>query len=95
MHCRPANTAALLLALRVGVACWRCVLLQGFSGGGLRLRRLDSEDIADSNRVEVEAEVMAQAGTGDTELEAITGRLSLEQAVTAARWRRIEERSDD
>jgi len=73
----------------------RALMLQGFSGGGLRLRRLDSEDIADSNRVEVEAEVMAQAGTGDTELEAITGRLSLEQAVTAARWRRIEERSDD
>lgn len=73
----------------------RALMLQGFSGGGLRLRRLDSADIADSNRVEVEAEVMAQAGSGDAELEAITGRLSLEQAVTAARWRRVESASDD
>lgn len=69
----------------------RALMLQGFSGGGLRLRRLDSADIQGSNRVEVEAEVMAQTGSGDTELEAITGRLSLEQTVTAARWRRIEE----
>jgi putative Mg2+ transporter-C (MgtC) family protein len=73
----------------------RALMLQGFSSGGLRLQRLDSEDIEDSNRVEVEAEVMAQVCGGDTELEAITGRLSLEQAVTAARWRRIEERSEE
>lgn len=73
----------------------RALMLQGFSGGGLRLRRLDSEDIEDSNRVEVEAEVMAQAGSGDAELEAITGRLSLEQSVTAARWRRLEIAGDD
>ncbi len=73
----------------------RALMLQGFSGGGLRLRRLDSADIEDSSRVAVEAEVMAQAGSGDAELEAITGRLSLEQAVTAARWRRIEQERDE
>lgn len=69
----------------------RALMLEGFSGGGLRLRRLDSADIADSDRVAVEAEVMAAASQGETELEAITGRLSLEQAVTAARWRRLEQ----
>lgn len=68
----------------------RALMLQGFSGGGLRLRRLDSADIEDSSRVEVEAEVMAASSQGQAELEAITGRLSLEPAVTAARWRRIE-----
>ncbi len=73
----------------------RALMLQGFSGGGLRLRRLDSADIEGSDRVEVAAEVMAQASQGQTELEAITGRLSLEQAVTAARWRRLEQSRDD
>lgn len=73
----------------------RALMLQGFSGGGLRLRRLDSADIEDSNRVEVEAEVMASPGHGEAELEAITGRLSLEQAVTAARWRRLANTADD
>jgi putative Mg2+ transporter-C (MgtC) family protein len=68
----------------------RALMLQGFSSGGLRLRRLDSADIEDSSRVEVEAEVMAASSQGQGELEAITGRLSLEPAVTAARWRRIE-----
>jgi putative Mg2+ transporter-C (MgtC) family protein len=66
----------------------RALMLQGFTGGGLRLRRLDSANIEDSDRVEVEAEVMAAAGQGVPELESITGRLSLEPAVTAARWRR-------
>jgi putative Mg2+ transporter-C (MgtC) family protein len=69
----------------------RALMLQGFSGGGLRLRRLNSENIEDSDRVEVEAEVKATTGHGETELEAITGRLSLEPDVTAARWRRQAE----
>lgn len=73
----------------------RALMLQGFSGGGLQLRRLDSADIPDSERVAVEAEVMAKTTGGETDLEAITGRLSLEPAVTAARWRRMEGRRDE
>ncbi|MGY6551428.1 MAG: MgtC/SapB family protein [Erythrobacter sp.] len=99
---QPANQSEAEPLFLVTVVCRaeaeahvRALMLQGFSGGGLRLRRLDSEDIEDSNRVEVAAEVMASAGHGDTELEAITGRLSLEQAVTAARWRRLEGTSDE
>lgn len=71
----------------------RALMLQGFSTGGLRLRRLDSANIEDSDRVEVEAEVAADA-RADAQLEQITGRLSLEPAVTAARWRLAEVRDD-
>lgn len=64
----------------------RALLLQGVSTAGLRLRRLDSQNIEDSDRIEVEAEVMSD-GKADASIEQIIGRLSLEPQVTAARWR--------
>jgi putative Mg2+ transporter-C (MgtC) family protein len=64
----------------------RALMLQGLSVGGLRLRRLDSVNIEGSDRVEVMASVTAE-GRPDAALEQIVGRLSLEPAVTAARWR--------
>lgn len=64
----------------------RALLLQGLATGGLRLRELDSRHIEDSDRVEVSAHISAQ-GQGDSALEQIVGRLSLEPSVTAARWR--------
>ncbi|MCS6986029.1 MAG: MgtC/SapB family protein [Sphingomonadaceae bacterium] len=64
----------------------RALLLQGVSAAGLRLRRLDSQNIEGSDRIEVEAEV-AGPGPGDASIEQIIGRLSLEPQVTAARWR--------
>jgi putative Mg2+ transporter-C (MgtC) family protein len=64
----------------------RALMLQGLSIGGLRLRRLDSVNIEGSDRVEVTASVTAE-GRPDSALEQIVGRLSLEPAVTAARWR--------
>jgi putative Mg2+ transporter-C (MgtC) family protein len=54
--------------------------------GGIRLHRLDSSNIEDSDRVEVLAELSADRRS-DSVLEQIVGRLSLEPAVTAARWR--------
>ena len=60
-------------------------MLQGFAENGLHLTGLDSENIEDSDRVEVTAEVNADT-TSDSALEQIVGRLSLEPAVTAARW---------
>jgi putative Mg2+ transporter-C (MgtC) family protein len=62
------------------------LLLQGLTAGGIRLHRLDSSNIEDSDRVEVVAELSADRGS-DSVLEQIVGRLSLEPSVTAARWR--------
>ena len=64
----------------------RALLLQGLTAGGIRLHRLDSSNIEDSDRVEVVAELSAEHGS-DSVLEQIVGRLSLEPTVTAARWR--------
>jgi putative Mg2+ transporter-C (MgtC) family protein len=56
------------------------------SAGGIRLHRLDSSNIEDSDRVEVLAGLSADRRS-DSILEQIVGRLSLEPSVTAARWR--------
>ena len=64
----------------------RALLLQGLGAGGIRLHRLDSSNIEDSDRVEVLAEVSAERRS-DSVLEQIVGRLSLQPSVTAARWR--------
>jgi putative Mg2+ transporter-C (MgtC) family protein len=64
----------------------RALMLQGLTHGSLHLRRLDSANIEDTDRVEVTAAITA-AGRPDSALEQIVGRLSLESAVTAARWR--------
>jgi putative Mg2+ transporter-C (MgtC) family protein len=64
----------------------RALMLQGFAANGLHLTELESEDLPDSSRVEITAEVNAE-GTSAAALEGIVGRLSLEPAVTAARWR--------
>lgn len=71
----------------------RALLLQGVSGAGLRLRRLDSQNIEDSDRIEVEAEVLGSV-RADAPIEQIIGRLSLEPQVTAARWRLDEAARD-
>ena len=64
----------------------RALLLQGLGAGAIRLHRLDSSNIEDSDRVEVLAELSADRRS-DSILEQIVGRLSLEPSVTAARWR--------
>jgi putative Mg2+ transporter-C (MgtC) family protein len=64
----------------------RALMLQGFAANGLQLTELESADLPDSDRVEITAEVNADR-TSAAALEQIVGRLSLEPAVTAARWR--------
>ena len=64
----------------------RALLLQSLGAGAIRLHRLDSTNIEDSDRVEVLAELSAERRS-DSALEQIVGRLSLEPAVTAVRWR--------
>ena len=63
----------------------RALMLQGFATSGLHLSALDSENIEDTDRVEVTARVHGE-GVAPEALEQIVGRLSLEPAVTAARW---------
>jgi putative Mg2+ transporter-C (MgtC) family protein len=90
---QPLATAEVQSHYVVNVVCRgdteahvRALLLQGLGAGGIRLHRLDSSNIEDSDRVEVLAELSAERGA-DSVLEQIVGRLSLEPAVTAARWR--------
>ena len=63
----------------------RSLLLHALSQAGLGLRRLDSEDIADTSKVTVTAQAVC-AKRNDTALEQIVGRLSLEPTVSAATW---------
>lgn len=64
----------------------RALLLQGVSSGALSLRRLDSANVEGGELVEVGA-TLVSTGRADASIEQIVGRLSLEPAVTAARWR--------
>ncbi|MGB4072621.1 MgtC/SapB family protein [Pseudomonas sp.] len=64
----------------------RALLLQSASGGGLRLQRLESQDIEGGERVEVSA-LLLSTQRSDQLLERSVGRLSLEPSVSAARWR--------
>ena len=63
----------------------RALILQGVSRGNLRLRRLESSDRPEGDRVSITAEMVA-AESSDAVLEEITGRPSLEPNVTAAKW---------
>ena len=91
---QPMETTEIAQEYAVEIVCRgtqeaqvRALMLKGFAEAGLHLTGLDSEDIEGSDRVEVTAEVSAD-GTSDAAMESIVGRLSLEQAVTGARWRR-------
>jgi putative Mg2+ transporter-C (MgtC) family protein len=63
----------------------RALLLQGAGGGHLSLRQLDSTDLEQSGRVEVNA-MLTSPVKNDTVLEQVVGRLSLEPTVSAASW---------
>jgi putative Mg2+ transporter-C (MgtC) family protein len=63
----------------------RALLLQGTGNGHLSLRQLDSTDLEESGRVEVNA-LLTSATKNDAVLEQVVGRLSLEPTVSAASW---------
>ena len=63
----------------------RSLLLHALAQSGLGLRRMDSADIADTNKVTVTAQAVAPKRI-DAALEQIVGRLSLEPHITAAAW---------
>ena len=89
---QPIQTTELARNFSVEIICRgaqeahvRALMLQGFATSGLHLTALDSENIEDTDRVEVTARVHGE-GVAPEALEQIVGRLSLEPAVTAARW---------
>ncbi len=89
---QPLTATELEIGYIISVTCRspdeahvRALLLQGLAGGGVGLRRLDSNDVGDSGRVCVTAYVTASHRV-DADIERIVGRLSLEQTVSAARW---------
>jgi putative Mg2+ transporter-C (MgtC) family protein len=63
----------------------RALLLQGAGSGHLSLRQLDSTDLEESGRVEVNA-MLTSPVKNDAVLEQVVGRLSLEPTVSAASW---------
>jgi putative Mg2+ transporter-C (MgtC) family protein len=63
----------------------RALLLQEAASAGLGLRRLTSENLADSPQVKVSA-LLVSAGRKDAALEQIVGHMSLEPFVTAVHW---------
>jgi len=64
----------------------RALLLQGLAAGDMHLVELESTNIEGSDRVSVAAALRADK-RNDAALERVVGRLSLEPAVTSARWR--------
>ncbi|ALV26082.1 MgtC/SapB family protein [Pannonibacter sp. Q-1] len=96
---QPLSSTELDFGYRISIVCRgdqeahvRALLLQGLAASAMHLRQLDSSNIEDSDRVEIEATVHADSRT-DKAVEQIVGRLSLEPSVTAARWR-VEALSD-
>ena len=67
----------------------RASLLQAAANSGLGLRRLTSEDLADSPQVTVSA-LLVSHERNDAALEQIIGRMSLEPFVTAAHWHALQ-----
>ncbi|MCH8498576.1 MAG: MgtC/SapB family protein [Marinobacter sp.] len=65
----------------------RALLLQGLTGSGLQLQRLESENITvqDQIRVRVAAQLLADQ-RNDPVVEKVIGRLSLEPSVVSAGW---------
>lgn len=63
----------------------RALLLQEIQRGGFLLKSLRSENVAGSDRVEVEADVVSQGGN-DRTVEQIASRLSMEPSISAISW---------
>lgn len=72
----------------------RALLLGVLHKARLALHAISSEDIANTDRVEVTARVTT-GGKADRNLEQIVGKLSAEAAITAAHWEVLHVDSED
>lgn len=84
-----ARFAVTVTCLAAQEARLRALLLNLLQGAGMVLHALDSED-APAGRVTIAATLAADARATEA-LEQAVGALSLDPAVGAARWRRLEE----
>ena len=66
----------------------RTLLLQAVTMDALMLRSLDSENVAGSSNVRVEAELTTD-GRQDRRIEQVASRLSIEPGVTSIRWQTV------
>ena len=95
---QPLKGTEVELCYRCSVVCHgrdeahvRALLLQAVSSNtAMKLRSLNSEDLEDSDKVEVEADLLTQ-DRNDTFLEQIISRLSLEPGISRVSWRIIEQ----
>lgn len=71
----------------------RSLMLHSLSDPGLRLQSLHSEDLHDSVRLEVRAQVLGNAQAA-AQLERLVSRVSLEKGVSAVRWQVRESAAD-
>ncbi|MEA1652404.1 MgtC/SapB family protein [Nitrospirillum sp. BR 11164] len=63
----------------------RSLLMHALTHGGLGLRRIDSQDVPDSTKVDVTAKAVSPT-RNDAAMEQMVGRLSLEPYVYAVSW---------
>lgn len=84
-----ARFAVTLTCMAAQEARLRALLLTLLQGAGMTLHALDSED-APEGRVTIAATLAADSRATEA-LEQAVGALSLDPAVAAARWRRLEE----
>ncbi|MEA1675123.1 MgtC/SapB family protein [Nitrospirillum sp. BR 11163] len=63
----------------------RSLLMHALTHGGLGLRRIDSQDVPDTTKVDVTAKAVSPT-RNDAALEQMVGRLSLEPYVYAISW---------
>jgi putative Mg2+ transporter-C (MgtC) family protein len=96
---QPIDSSDVEIQYRVLLVCRgqdeahiRALLLQSVAGAALLLRGLHSEDLEDSSRVEVRADLVS-AGRNDLLLEQLVSRLSLEPGVSAVSWETIGQES--
>jgi putative Mg2+ transporter-C (MgtC) family protein len=96
---QPIDSSDVEIQYRVLLVCRgqdeahiRALLLQSVAGAALLLRGLHSEDLEDSSRVEVRAELVS-AGRNDLLFEQLVSRLSLEPGVSAVSWETIGQES--
>lgn len=94
---KPLKGTEVELCYRCSVVCRerdeahvRALLLQAVNSGKMQLRSLSSTDLENTERVEVEADLVTQE-RDDAFLEQIVSRLSLDAGVSAVSWSIIEE----
>lgn len=89
-------TAAIGVLCSVGLlleATLGSLMLHSLSDPGLRLQSLHSEDLPDSVRLEVRAQLLGNAQAA-AQLERLVSRVSLEKGVSAVRWQVRESAAD-